>query len=212
MSRLSINRPIIYMITDGTLTDQKFQTQSLRTIEIVSLAIRSGIPLIQIREKQLSTKNLCLLAEKVVEIAARTMTKVMINDRADIAAGVGADGVQLTEESLPVPVIRSSFPDLIVGSSTHSADSVAAAVKAGADFAVFGPVYATPGKDYPQGVKALADACEAAGEMPVIAIGGIDDSNYREVTAAGASGFAAIRFLNDPVNLPMIGEMLESGS
>jgi len=208
LSRLTDIRPMIYMITDGTLTDQNFLTRSLDTIENVTIAIRSGVSLVQLREKQLSAKNLCTLAEKIVKIAGAT-TKVMINDRADIAAAIGADGVQLTEGSLPVAVIRTSFPDLIVGASTHSADACAAAAKAGSDFAVFGPVYATPGKR-PQGPEALADACEAAGEMPVIAIGGIDHSNYREVLASGASGFAAIRFLNNPINLLEIKKMVES--
>jgi thiamine-phosphate pyrophosphorylase len=202
--------PVIYLITDGTLTDQNFNERSSQTINIIRQAINSGIPLVQIREKRLSGRHVFSLAQQSTDLAKGSKTRVIVNDRADIAAASGADGVQLTEESLPVLVIRSSFSRLLIGASTHSMESVQAAANAEADFAVFGPVFETPGKESFQGLDKLRTACEAAGEMPVIAIGGIDETNYLEVLATGARGFAAIRFLNDARNLSKIKEMLES--
>ena len=210
MSTLANDVPLIYLITDGLLTDQNFHEESGRTINTIQLAIAARISLVQIREKRLSGKNVFNLTHQVVGLARGSRTEVFVNDRADIAAAAGADGVQLTEDSLPVPVIRKVFPDLLVGASTHSSGAVTAAAAAGADFAVFGPVFETHGKEGFQGLEKLRTACRAAGKMPLVAIGGIDATNYLEVLATGARGFAAIRFLNNAQNLSKIKEMLES--
>ncbi|MBC7901284.1 MAG: thiamine phosphate synthase, partial [Saprospiraceae bacterium] len=97
--------------------------------------------------------------------------------------------------------IRSSFPDLIIGVSTHSISEAESAAANGADFVTFGPVFETPDKDRPTGLDELIQVRERLGNFPVIALGGINEMNYKAVLDCGASGFAAIRFLNDRKNL-----------
>ena len=119
---------------------------------------------------------------------------LFINDRADIAAAAGADGVHLTSTSLDSVEIRKAFGGyLLVGISTHTADEVLKAKEDGADYIVFGPVFPSPGKGEPVGLDALSAVCETAGNIPVLALGGIDNDNWRSAVSVGASGFAAIR-------------------
>lgn len=211
MSRKPIpDAPIICLITDGTITDENFAMGSESVLEISHAAVAARISLIQIREKKLSARNLFRLALDVVQIARGSATKILVNDRADIAAAAGADGVQLTERSLPPDVVRSAFPDLLIGISTHSVSSITSAAGKGADFALFGPIFATPNKERAQGLQALTDACRAAPGFPVLAIGGVDETNYRQVMAAGSAGFAAIRFLNNLEPISAIGAGLLS--
>jgi len=119
----------------------------------------------------------------------------MINDRADIALGLGADGVHLRADSLPVAVARRLLgADRLIGISAHSADDVARAESDGADFAVLGPIYETPSKrEYgsPIGLRALEEAGRRC-RLPVFAIGGITVARVAEVRRAGAYGVAAV--------------------
>jgi len=202
--------PIICLITDGTITNENFAIRSESVLALIRTAVDARISLIQIREKALSAKNLVRLTREVVDLARGSVTKILVNDRADIAAAAGADGVHLTESSLPADVVRSAFPDLVIGVSTHSASSIIVGADRGADFALFGPVFATPGKERAQGLQALTDACLAAPGFPVLAIGGVDETNYKQVLAAGSAGFAAIRFLNSVERLIAIGSGLTS--
>lgn len=201
MTIFSTNSELIYLITDGTATDSDFRERSSEILDLVRTAAASGISLIQIREKQLSARLLFELTAAAMNITKDSATKVLVNDRADIAAAAAADGVQLTSVSLPVSVIKQSFPGLIVGVSTHSLEEVEHASEHEADFALYGPIFATPGKGKPIGSDELRRVCDAVRPFPVLAIGGIDGSNYRSVLRSGAKGFAAIRFLNDPENL-----------
>jgi len=171
----------------------------------VRSAVAAGISLIQIREKQLSARSLCELTATAVSITKDSDTKLLVNDRSDIALAAGASGVHLTSASLPASVIRESFPGLVIGVSTHSLDETVNAVEQGADFVLYGPIFATPGKGNPVGLDDLRRVCEAVSPFPVIGIGGIDGSNYGSVIQSGARGFAAIRFLNDPANLRRLG-------
>jgi thiamine-phosphate diphosphorylase len=102
-----------------------------------------------------------------------------------------------------VKVVRECFPKMLIGASTHEPQELANTAAAGADYAIYGPVFATPGK-VPCGIDRLASACREAGEFPVIAIGGMDETNFKDVLNAGAAGFAAIRSLNDPERLRSI--------
>jgi thiamine-phosphate pyrophosphorylase len=126
---------------------------------------------------------------------------LLVNDRSDIAGAAGADGVHLTAQSLPVAVVREIYgPEFVIGVSTHSLDEARAARAGGADFVVFGPVFETDSKRVygePQGLDKLHEVTGALGEFPVVAIGGITIENVGECFAAGASGVAAIRLLND---------------
>jgi len=171
-------------------------------LDIVSIAVNEKVPLIQIREKKISAKSLFELTSTVANFTRGSATRLLVNDRADIALAAGADGVHLAANYLPVDVIRRNFPDnFIIGISTHSIEELVNASENGADFALFGPVFATPGKSEPHGVAKLSEVCDLMAPFPVIGIGGIDEFNYRLALDAGASGVASIRSLNDPDSL-----------
>lgn len=192
------SKPIICLVTKGEATDQNLDRTGREICDIARSAIAANVSLIQLREKNLSALSLFELSRDLAAITSGTATRLLINDRADVAVAAGADGVHLTGQSISADVIRKSFPlDLIIGVSTHTASEVADARRDGADFALFGPVFSTPGKGEPTGLDVLAQICQSVLDFPVIAIGGVDGSNYQDVTTAGAAGFASIRWLND---------------
>lgn len=196
--KLSPDTPITYLITNGKATDVDFDASRSRIAAIVAHAADAGIDLIQVREKNLSARLLFELTCLVVEVTRKFDTRVLVNDRVDIAFAAGADGVHLAANSLPVSVIRKHFSrEFIVGVSAHSIDEVVTAAYTGADFTVFGPVFQTPGKPNAKGAGALQEACSGVEPFPVLAIGGVDADNVKEVLSAGASGVAAVRALND---------------
>jgi thiamine-phosphate pyrophosphorylase len=145
------------------------------------------------------------LVARAAEITRRSKTRLLVNDRSDIARAAGADGVHLTTRSLPVEVVRKMFgAEFLIGVSTHSLKEARAAQIAGADFVVFGPVFKTESKRVygePQGLDKLLDVTQALGEFPVVAIGGITLDNVAECFHAGARGVAAISMLSDPQNM-----------
>jgi thiamine-phosphate pyrophosphorylase len=145
------------------------------------------------------------LVARAAEITRGSKTRLLVNDRSDIALAAGADGVHLTAQSLPVAVVRAICgKEYLIGVSTHSLDEARAARAAGADFIVFGPVFETESKrayGEPQGLNKLAEVTRALGEFPVLAIGGITLANVVECFQAGASGVAAISMLNDAEKL-----------
>ena len=193
----SLQRPIICLITKGNAIPATFQQQKDEIIETVRKAVRSAISIVQIREKYLTAKQLFELTTEAVRTSAGSLTSILVNDRADVALAAGADGVQLRSDSVRAAVIRRFFPpSFIIGVSAHTESDVIAARDAGANFAVFGPVFETPGKPFTVGPDELRRVCKAAGSFPVLALGGIDDSNAEAALQSGAAGFAAIRFLN----------------
>ncbi len=202
-----IEKPLIYLITDGTATVENFAEKKERIIHLVKIAVETKVSFVQIREKQIPARMVYELAARAVKLAANSATKILINDRADIALAANADGVHLTAESLAAEVIRSNFPvGFIIGVSAHTLEKAAAARKQGADFATFSPIFPSPEKGAPQGIKRLKTVCHRLKPFPIIALGGVDETNLAEVLQAGASGFAAIRFLNDEKNLRKLNE------
>lgn len=194
-------RKLIYLITKGDVTAADFHEKQREILGIVKKAVEAEIPLIQLREKNLSTKLLFELAEKAAQITENSETKLLINDRADVALAAKADGVHLTEKSLSAQTVRANFPkDFIIGVSVHTLEKALEVRSQGADFITFSPIFHSPGKGEPVGLETLREVCEALKGFPVIALGGIDETNYKEVLEI-ADGFAAIRFLNDADNL-----------
>ncbi len=195
---MSLPVPIIYPITSGKSNPDEI-------LRLVRAAVDADVPLIQIREKSLDARVLFELVTRAAEITRGSRTRLLVNDRSDIALSAGADGVHLTTRSLPVEVVRSICgAEFLIGVSTHSLDEALAARAGGADFIVFGPVFETESKrayGAPQGVDKLAEVARALGEFPVVAIGGITLDNADECFQAGARGIAAIRLLNDTENL-----------
>jgi thiamine-phosphate pyrophosphorylase len=200
--------PCAYLITEGRATAENFCAASAEILKIIEIAVESKISLIQIREKQLPAKLIFNLTLEAVKIAQNTETKILVNDRADIVLAAKAAGVHLTSQSLPTTIIRQNFPpNFIIGVSAHSLAEAKKAQIEGADFATFSPIFKTASKEKygaPQGLEKLREVCENLDSFPVIALGGINETNYRKVVEKGASGFAAIRFLNDAENLRKI--------
>lgn len=195
-------RPVRCLITTGDCTSSNFQTQAKFVLETIRLAVEAGLEMVQIREKLLPTRLLFDLATGASGIIRGSRTKLLINERFDVALASGADGVHLTSTSMPIAHVRANVPrDFIVGVSTHSAYEVAGAKDAGADFAIFGPVFPTPGKENAVGLGTLAQICSGFTPFPILAIGGIDEGNQASVLSAGASGFAAIRYLKHFVRI-----------
>lgn len=202
----SKDNPAIYLITDGSLEVFNFKDKSAELLKKVELAVESEINLIQIREKNLSAKLLYEVAKNAAEITKNSQTKILINDRADIAWAAGADGVHLTSDSMPAEIIRQKFPsNFIVGVSVHLIAEAEIAKAQKADFVTFSPIFDTPSKasyGKPQGLIKLREVCKKLKPFPVFALGGIDEINFREVLKYGASGFAAIRYLNEIIQQP----------
>lgn len=184
------------------MTVQNFSKKKSQTLELIKIAAQNNISLIQIREKKIFARQVFELARKAVEITRITGTKILVNDRADIALAAFADGVHLTSRSLCADTIRRAFPEnFIIGASAHTIEEAVNLKRQGAGFVTFSPIFSTPNKGEPQGIETLRKVCEKLKPFPVIALGGIDETNYKSVLKSGASGFAAIRFLNDAENI-----------
>jgi len=178
----------LYLITDRTAAPRP-------PADVVEECLAAGLRAVQLREKDLETRDLLGLADTLREATQRHGARLIVNDRADVALAVGADGVQRTHASLPVSALREiSPPGFLIGASAHSAAEAREAAAQGADFVVFGPVYDTPSKRRygpPQGLAAL-EAAAAASTRPLLAVGGITPERVGEVRAAGAAGVAVI--------------------
>jgi len=168
-------------------------------------AIAAGIDWIQIREKDLPARELLRLAQQAVAAAAGTATRILVNDRLDVALAAGAAGVHLGGESAPVAEVArwlragNAPAEFRIGASCHSLAEAHAAERAGADYIFFGPVFATPSKlafGLPQGIERLREVCGSV-RIPVLAIGGIAAENAAECMRSGTAGIAAIRLFQE---------------
>ncbi len=170
----------------------------------IRAAIAAGVDWVQIREKNLSGRELLELAREAVA-SAGGLTRVSVNERVDVAIAAGAAGVHLGRESLAArDVVRwcragNAAADFLVGVSCHSLEEAREAENAGSAYIFFGPVFDTPSKrgmGEPQGVARLAEICRGVA-IPVLAIGGVSKENAAECVGAGAAGIAAIRMFQD---------------
>ncbi len=186
-------RPILYFVTDRA----RLSTRSVESLlERVEIAVRAGIHVVQIRERDLSDRALASLVRGAVAIARPSGVAVLVNDRVDVALAAGADGVHLRTDSIAPARMRRDAPQrFVIGRSIHSlAEARAIDEHGGCDYLLFGTVFASPGK--PAGHRAsgpalLGEVC-ASTRLPVLGIGGIDAVNAGEIAAAGAAGLAAI--------------------
>jgi len=152
----------------------------------------AGVDGFQVRAKLLNGRALVALAERVIESVRPAGAVVVVNDRLDVGLAAGADGIHLGRVDLPVVDARRIAPAMLIGATCRSRADVAAAAEAGADYAGFGPVFATTSKEGlpdPLGPDAVA---AAAGLLPLVAIGGIEAGGVAEVVTAGAHGVAVI--------------------
>ena len=181
--------PKIYPITDVRLS-------GLSHAEQVKRLASAGASLIQLREKHAPARDFFEDARSALDIARGQGTKLLINDRVDIAVALGADGVHLGQEDLPPDAARRLLGDgAIIGYSTHTIEQVRAAMLLPVDYIAFGPIFPTVTKVNPDevvGLRRLAEVRAAIPETPLIAIGGISADNIRGVLSSGADSAAVI--------------------
>ena len=178
-----------------TLVTDRTQTAGRDLVTIVSECLAVGLPAVQVREKDLSAKDLAVLCRQLRNLTRDTGALLIVNDRVDVALAVGADAVQRTSTSIDVRDMRDiAARNLRIGASVHSLEEALDAEAKGADWVVFGPVYDTPSKrayGEPQGLERLAEVARRL-KIPVLAIGGITPERVHEVTAVGARGVGVI--------------------
>ena len=176
------------LITDRKVCD-------IKLTDIIKQAIEGGIGTVQLREKDLSTRDLYSLAKEIREITEKKDVNLIINDRVDIAIAVDADGVHLGWQSLEINIVRRMIGrDKLIGFSAHSLKEAERAENSGADYVTISPIFDTVNKDYfikPLGVDEIAKIKERI-NIPVIALGGINENNVNKVLKNGADGIAAI--------------------
>ena len=216
--RFDLSKPILYLITRGASTETTTpESPEFRQILAqVSAAVSAGLELIQLREKRLTARVLFELSEQSAALTRGSATRLLVNDRADVAAAAGADGVHLTTRSIDAATIRRTFgEDFLIGASTHSLAEAEVAKEGRADFVVFGPVFATPSKEnygLPTGLAKLERVAKHLTPFPVLALGGVDVTNARECLRAGARGIAGISLFEDVERLDEIVRACASGS
>jgi thiamine-phosphate pyrophosphorylase len=179
----------LYLVTDRN------QTGGRDLLWVLEQALDGGVKAIQLREKDLSGRDLFSLAERSHKLCQAYNAALFINDRVDVAMAVDAAGVQLGQTSLPVVTTRALLgPQKIIGVSTHSLQEAKEAEQNGADFVLFGPVYFTASKaayGAPQGLAALKTIVDNI-SLPVYAIGGIKPENIESTKKLGVRGVALI--------------------
>lgn len=163
-------------------------------LEVLDAVIRGGARMIQLREKDLSKRDLYRLALKFREVTAQAKVLLIMNDHLDIALAVDADGVHLGQEDLPVEAARRIAPGLILGASTHSLEEALKARQDGADYVNIGPIFPTKTKagiEHFLGPEAIS-AISPHLDIPFTVMGGINDSNIDQVLEHGARRVAMV--------------------
>lgn len=171
------------------ITDRKYSDLPLS--DMIHIVLRAGVKCIQYREKDLSRREIYGNAVRLRELTRLSGATLIINDHADIALAVGADGVHLGQDDLPLKEARKIMGGRIVGISTHNLDQAKEAEAGGADYIGFGPVFHTTTKDAgtPKGIDIIRTVKENV-SIPVVAIGGINLDNIASVFNAGADAVA----------------------
>jgi len=206
----ALARPITYLITGGETSSATGpeSEEFRRLLALVRAAVEARVTLVQLREKELTGRVLFELAAAAARVARGSATRVLVNDRADIARAAGCAGVHLTTSSLDAEVVRRAFgEEFLIGVSAHTFQEARAAYAGGADFAVFGPVFDTPSKRAygpPVGLGALKESARSLSPFPVVALGGVGVEQVEDVLRAGAAGVAGIRLFADGQNLARI--------
>ena len=205
---MDLPRPLLCLVT-GASADQA------GTLDLITRSIRAGIDFIQIREREMDDRSLLQVTRMAVERARGTRTRVVVNDRLDVALAAGAGGVHLRADSMAGSIVRRHAPDeYVIGRSVHSrAEAIEAERDGGYDYLIFGTVFdslSKPAGRPSQGLTALRAVCEAV-RLPVLAIGGISIERARGVAEAGAAGVAAISLFARARDLDRVVRELRAG-
>lgn len=178
----------LYLVTSAALSAGR------STPDIVRAALAGGVRLIQLREKDLSLRDMMPLARTVRRLTAEAGALLIVNDRVDVALAIGADGVHLGQDDLPVADARRVAPDLIIGASSHSEAEAAAAGRDGASYVNIGPLFPTKTKAWTgeflglDGLRRIAPAAS----IPFTVMGGIKAEHIPGLIAAGARTIAMV--------------------
>jgi len=178
----------LYLITDRHVAKKPLP-------EAVREALEGGVRAVQLREKDLPVRELLALAQEMRAVTGEFGAKLFINDRVDVAVDVGADGVHLGNQSMPVDAVRKIVGrSMMLGVSAHSVAEAKAAEQGGADFITLGPIFETPSKasyGAPLGLEPLREAKRTV-TIPLFALGGVKGRNIGHVLWAGAYGVSVI--------------------
>lgn len=178
----------IYVIADNSIVPHKTH------LEIAKSSLDAGAKIIQFRAKNLDRRHFFKTAQSLARICESYNALLIVNDDLEIALEIGAGGVHLGADDLPIEEAKKQAPNLIIGRSTHSIEEAIIAEKAGADYVAFGAIFPTQTKGRPtpiQGIEKLKEVC-AKVNKPIVAIGGIKRENLPQIRHAGASSAAFI--------------------
>lgn len=178
----------LYLVTDRELSKLPFY-------EMIREAIKGGVTVIQLREKNLSTREFIEEAIEVKKIIEGSGIPLIINDRVDVAIAIGADGVHLGNDDMPVDIARRILgKSFIIGASASSVEEAIEKEKKGADYIAVSPVFPTPTKPDagpPLGLEGIKEMKKFV-KVPLIGIGGINKTNVMDVIKSGADGIAVV--------------------
>jgi thiamine-phosphate pyrophosphorylase len=179
----------LFLVTD------RHQTKGRPLVPLLQRVLRAAAPAIQLRERNLSARELVTLALELQAVTASRRSQLLINDRIDVALALEGVGVHLRSNSLPVSVARQVLgTQRLLGISVHAVEEAVQLESQGADYIVLGPIYETPSKQMfgpPLGIHTLERACRLV-RLPIIGIGGVTAARAREMRRAGAFGVAVI--------------------
>jgi thiamine-phosphate pyrophosphorylase len=179
----------LYLVTDRGMA------RGRSTLEIVRAAVNGGTTIVQLREKDCSTREFIEQALAVKDFLKARRVPLIINDRLDVAQAVQADGVHLGQTDMPLESAKGILGDsMIIGISAESLKDAIAAEKGGADYLGVSPIYATPTKTDtapPLGLAGLHEIRKAV-RLPLVGIGGLNRENATEVIRSGADGVAVV--------------------
>ena len=177
------------------LVTDRHQTNGRPLVPLLQRVLTAGAPAIQLRERDLSARELVTLAREAQAVTASRRSQLLINDRIDVALALEGVGVHLRSNSLPVSVARQLLgAQRLLGISVHAVEEAVLGESQGADYIVLGPIYETPSKQMfgpPLGIHTLEKACRLV-RIPIVGIGGVSAARAREMRRAGAFGVAVI--------------------
>ena len=198
---MSFELPKLYPITDRRLSGLSHAEQVARLCE-------GGARLVQLREKHLSAREFYAEALEALRVARLFGARLVVNDRADVALAVGADGVHVGQDDMPPGAVRALLGvGACIGFSTHGVGQAIEAARLPVDYIAIGPAFATSSKENPDpvvGLEGVRRVREAVPGVPLVAIGGVTDENARSLLEAGADSVAVIGALlntSDPAEI-----------
>jgi len=173
--------------------------------KIAETAVKYNVKYLQLREKELSDREILRAAGEIMSVTNGTETRFVLNDRADLAYLSGADCLHLGQDDVSLTDAKMICGKKVseFGLSTHNLKQVKEAVRLKPDYIGFGPIFETPTKKKPDpvtGTEIIAEAVKLAGEIPVVAIGGINEVNLTSVLDAGAKNVCMVRYFMDSVH------------